>query len=222
MTDRTRPIRVVVADDQAMVRTGLRLFLNDQPDMQVVGEAADGAQAVEMARKVEPDVVVTDIRMPRLDGLEVTRLLVPTYRVVLVTTFDLDEYIYAALRLGASGFLLKESAATLLAEAVRSAVVGDTLISPSVTVRLLKHLAAPDAGRSTAGRAPAEPVEPLTDRETEVAVLVARGLTNAEIADELVIALGTAKAHVASVQRKLAVRNRVGIATWAWETGRAR
>ncbi|WP_163509295.1 response regulator [Fodinicola acaciae] len=205
-------IRVVVADDQEMVRSGFAMILNAQADIEVVGEASDGAEAVELARRLQPDVVLADIRMPRLDGLEVTRLLADTMRVVVVTTFDLDEYVYAALRNGACGFLLKDAGPALLVEAVRAAVSGDTLISPSVTVRLLKHITKPS------GRPPSLP-ESLTERETDVLRLVARGKTNADIAAELFIALGTVKTHVASLQRKLDVRNRTAVAAWAWENG---
>ncbi|SCF56437.1 DNA-binding response regulator, NarL/FixJ family, contains REC and HTH domains [Streptomyces sp. Ncost-T10-10d] len=164
-------------------------------------------------------MVLADIRMPRVDGLELTRLLagpdvaVPL-RVVVVTTFDLDEYVHAALRNGAAGFLLKRSGPTLLIEAVRAAAVGDTLISPQVTVRLLRELTA-----GPTATAPDEGAEPLTDREREIVTLLAGGSTNAEIAAQLFIATGTVKNHVASVQRKLRVRNRVGIAAWAWEHG---
>jgi DNA-binding NarL/FixJ family response regulator len=211
-------IRVVVADDQDMVRTGFALILNNQPDIEVVGEAADGAEAIELARRLRPDVLLADIRMPKLDGLEVTRVLAgpgvaDPMRVVVVTTFDLDEYVYTALRNGACGFLLKDAGPALLIEAVRAAVTGDTLISPSVTVRLLKHLTEPVSGGGK------ELPEQLTDREIDVLRLVARGQTNADIAAELFIALGTVKTHVASLQRKLDVRNRTAIAAWAWENG---
>ncbi|GAA0826550.1 response regulator [Streptosporangium amethystogenes subsp. fukuiense] len=213
-------IRVLIADDQEMVRRGLRRILESQPDMAVVCEAADGVTAVEMARRFQPDVALVDIRMPRMDGLEVTRLLAgpdvaTPVRVVVVTTFDLDEYVYPALRHGASGFLLKRSGPALLIEAVRAAVAGDSLISPSVTVRLLKHVTGSGPGQ--------EPLpEPLTEREIEIAGQVAEGKTNADIAAELFISPGTVKTHVASVQRKLGVRNRVGIAVRAWEMGYAR
>lgn len=214
--------RILIADDQEDVRNGFRLILDSQPDMTVVGEAADGATAVELARALRPDVVLTDIRMPGLDGLEVTRLLAGPaaehpVRVVVVTTFDLDEYVHTALRNGACGFLLKRSGPNLLIEGVRAAMAGDTLISPQLTVRLLHGLSAP--------RAVPEPrtatEDPLTVREREIALLVARGLTNAEVGAELFISPGTAKTHVANIQAKLAVRNRVGIAAWAWETGLA-
>ena len=208
--------RIVIADDQAAIRHGFRLILDAQPDMHVVGEAGDGATAVSLARRLRPDVVLADVRMPVMDGLEVTRRLAgpgveDPVRVIVVTTFDLDEYVHAALRHGACGFLLKRAGPTLLVEAVRAAMAGDVLVSPSITVRLLRHLTEPRAS---------EPPERLTARELEVARLVARGLTNGEIADALVISAGTAKTHVANVQRKLGVRNRVGIAAWAWSSGR--
>nr|WP_202805796.1 response regulator transcription factor [Actinopolymorpha alba] len=212
--------RILIADDQENIRSGFRLILDAQPDMQVVGEAADGASALELARLLRPDVVLADIRMPRLDGLELTRQLAgpdveDPVKVVVVTTFDLDEYVHTALRHGACGFLLKRSGPTLLVEAVRAAMAGDTLISPSVTVRLLRHLT---AQRPASG---ARPQETLTDREIEVARLVATGRTNAEIGAELFISAGTTKTHIANIQRKLGVRNRVGIAAWAWESGHA-
>ncbi|WP_330330504.1 response regulator transcription factor [Streptomyces sp. NBC_00536] len=213
-------IRILLADDQESVRMGFRLILDSQPDMEVVGEAVDGLQAVELAGILRPDVVLADIRMPRLDGLEVTRRLAgpevaDPVRVVVVTTFDLDEYVHTALHNGACGFLLKRSGPALLVEAVRAAVAGDTMISPSVTVRLLKHLQSPVKPKSAAL------IESLTDRETEIARLVAKGLTNAEIGTELFISAGTAKTHVAHIQRKLDVRNRVGIAAWVWDSGLA-
>jgi DNA-binding NarL/FixJ family response regulator len=213
--------RILVADDQEMIRHGFRLILDAQPDMKVVADAPDGETALALARRVRPDVVLADIRMPRMDGLELTRALAgpgvsDPLRVVVVTTFDLDEYVHAALRNGACGFLLKRSGPTLLVEAVRAAMAGDALVSPSVTVRLLRHL------RTPADSAQATPAEPLTDRELAVARLVAEGKTNAEIGAELFISAGTAKTHVANIQRKLGVRNRVGIAVWAWNSGYAR
>ncbi|RBQ18881.1 DNA-binding response regulator [Spongiactinospora rosea] len=206
-------IRLLIADDQEDVRIGFRMILDAQPDMTVVGEAADGTRAVELARHLRPDVVLADIRMPGLDGLEVTRRLAGETRVIVVTTFDLDEYVRTALRDGACGFLLKRSGPALLAEAIRAAMAGDTLISPQVTVRLLREL------RDL--RPPAPPAEPLTIREAEIARLVAHGRTNPEIAAELSISPGTVKTHVANVQRKLGAANRVGIAAWAWGSGHA-
>jgi DNA-binding NarL/FixJ family response regulator len=208
---------VLLADDQALVRSGLRLILEDQPGISVVGEAADGAEAVSLARRLRPDVCLVDIRMPRLDGIEVTRALagpgVPSpLRVVIVTTFDLDEYVYGALRAGAVGFILKDAGPALLTEAVRAAGAGDALISPSITVRLLRHLA-PTRGPSST------PAKPLSSRETEVIRAIGRGRTNQEIAGDLFISLSTVKSHVASVQAKLGLRNRVEVAAWAWENG---
>ncbi|MDO0910087.1 response regulator transcription factor [Streptomyces sp. DT2A-34] len=219
------PIRVLIADDQDMVRTGFRFFLDAQPDITVVAEAADGEEAVALARRERPDVCLLDIRMPKLDGLEATRLLAgpevaDPMRVVVVTTFDLDEYVYGALRGGACGFLLKDSGPTLLAEAVRAAAAGDSLVSPSVTVRLLKHITAPQTvSAAPAPAKPAPPSEPLTDRELDVVRLVALGRTNAEIAAELYVSLSTVKTHLSSVQLKLSARNRVEIAAWAWQHG---
>ncbi|MFF2922152.1 response regulator [Streptomyces celluloflavus] len=214
-------IRLLIADDQEMVRRGIRRIVESQPDMEVVGEAVDGVNAVELGRTLKPDVALVDIRMPRMDGLEVTRLLAgPTaadpVRVVVVTTFDLDEYVYPALRFGASGFLLKRSGPTLLVEAVRAAMAGDSLISPSITVRLLQHVTGP-----VAGRRPRLRDSVLTGREVEIAGKVAEGKTNSDIARELFISAGTVKTHVASIQRKLQVRNRVGVAVRAWELGYA-
>jgi DNA-binding NarL/FixJ family response regulator len=209
--------RILIADDQEDVRGAFRIILNAQPDMTVIAEAADGASAVEQALHLRPDVVLADIRMPKLDGLEVTRLLAgpqvaDPLRVVVVTTFDLDEYVRTALRNGACGFLLKRSGPALLTEAVRAAMAGDTLISPQLTVRLLRSLTA---------HQPLLPATALTDRELEIARLVARGQTNAEIGRALFISAGTAKNHIATIQRKIGARNRVGIATWAWESGNA-
>jgi DNA-binding NarL/FixJ family response regulator len=206
-------IRVLVADDQAMVRAGFGMIIGAQPDMELVGEAADGVQAVALTRSARPDVLLLDIRMPRMDGLEALRLLAgpgvaaPT-RVIVVTTFDLDEYVYAALRNGACGFLLKDSGPALLIEAIHAAVSGDSLISPSITVRLLRHLNPPSLPGDDSG---------LSPRELDVVRLAARGSTNAEIAAQLYITVGTVKTHLANVQTKLNARNRVEIAAWAWQ-----
>ncbi|QKZ16004.1 response regulator [Streptomyces chartreusis] len=218
------PIRVLIADDQEMVRTSFRFFLDAQPDITVIAEAADGEEAVTLARRMRPDVCLLDIRMPRLDGLAATRLLAgpevtDPLRVVVVTTFDLDEYVYGALRGGACGFLLKDSGPTLLAEAVRAAAVGDSLVSPSITVRLLKHLTTPQPAAQHPARAPV--LQALTDRETDVVHRVALGRTNAEIAAELHVSLSTVKTHLSSIQLKLQARNRVEIAAWAWRYGYA-
>ncbi|GAB3343745.1 response regulator transcription factor [Micromonospora halotolerans] len=209
-------IRVLIAEDQAIVRRGLRLLLESQPDITVVGEAGDGPEAISLARDLRPDVCLVDLQMPRLDGVDVTRALAGAavrdpMRVVIITTFDLDEYVYGALRAGAVGFILKDSGPALLAEAVRAAHAGDAMISPSVTMRLLKQFG------PIAVRSPRPPAPPLTEREIELIRRLARGRTNQEIAQELFISLSTVKAHVANIQDKLQLRNRTEIAAWAWE-----
>jgi DNA-binding NarL/FixJ family response regulator len=213
-------VRVLVADDQEIVRTGLTMILNAQPDLEVVGEAANGQRAVELARRLRPDVCLFDIRMPGIDGIEATRMLagpgVPDpMAVVVITTFDLDEYVYAALRAGAKGFVLKDAGPALLTQAIHAAADGEALIAPSITTRLLKAFA--DSG--PAGP-PRQPVDPLTDREEQVLAAVARGRTNTEISEELYITLSTVKTHIASLMAKLGARNRVEIAMWAYETNR--
>ncbi|MFF5517726.1 response regulator [Streptomyces coeruleorubidus] len=212
-------IRVLIADDQEMVRMGFRLILGAQPGIEVVGEAADGAACVELARRLRPDVCLVDIRMPKLDGLDVTRALAgpgvhTPMRVVVITTFDQDDYVHTALRNGACGFLLKDAPPSLLIEAVRAAARGDALVSPAVTVRLLKQLSATRPEPAAAS--------PLTERELDVARLVAVGRTNQEICDQLVVSLSTVKTHLASIQQKIDARNRVEIAAWAWESGTVR
>ncbi|WP_308163488.1 response regulator transcription factor [Nocardia alni] len=213
-------LRVVVADDQEIVRTGLVMILDAQPGIEVVGTAPDGQQAVELARRLRPDVCLFDIRMPKLDGIEATRRLAgpdaaDPLAVVVITTFDLDEYVYAALRAGARGFLLKEAGPDMLAQAVHAAANGDALIAPSVTARLLNAFAG-------SGPNPSAPqlVSPLTEREEQILAIVARGRTNSEIAAELHISLSTVKTHLAGLMAKLGVRNRVEIVIWAYETHR--
>ncbi|WP_049563442.1 response regulator [Nonomuraea sp. SBT364] len=204
--------RILIADDQEGIRSAFRMILDAQPDMTVVAEAADGRTAIHTARTIKPDVVLADIRMPGADGIEVARALADTdIHVVIVTTFGLDEYVHAALRHGASGFILKRSGPTLLIEAIRAATNGDMLISPELTIRLLRE-----------HRLPHEtPNVVLTEREDEIVALVAHGGTNAEIAAELFLSAGTVKNHIAAIQRKTGARNRVAIAAWAWATGRA-
>ena len=215
-------IRVLIADDQELVRTGLSMILSAQPDIEIVGEASDGNEAVTLARRLRPDVCLFDIRMPHLDGIEATRILAgpgvdDPMAVVIITTFDLDAYVFEALRAGARGFLLKDAGAALLAQAVRAAAGGDALIAPNVTVRLLEAF----SGSQPAAPLP-QPIEPLTEREEQVLAQVARGLSNTEIASALYITLSTVKSHVASLMTKLGARNRVEIAIGAQQTGRMR
>ena len=213
-------IRVLVADDQDIVRAGLCMILDAQPGITVVGEAADGRRAIAMARSLRPDVCLLDIRMPDVDGIEATRQLagpdvVEPLAVVVITTFDLDEYVYGALKAGARGFLLKDAGAELLAQAVHAAARGDALIAPNITARLLSSFA-----DNRSRPMPPEPVEPLTAREEQVLLAAARGRTNSEIGDELSISLSTVKTHIAALMRKLNARNRVEIVMWAYETHR--
>ena len=213
-------IRVLVADDQDLVRTGLRLILGTLDGIEVVGEARDGLEAVRLARELRPDVCLMDIRMPGLDGVEATRQLAgpgveDPVAVVVITTFDLDEYVHGALQAGATGFLLKDAGPEMLGEAIRAATRGDSLISPSITRRLLSSFA-----RSGRVESPTQPIDPLTEREEQVLLTIARGRTNAEIALELNISLSTVKTHVASLMAKLGARNRVEVAMWAYETSR--
>ncbi len=211
---------MLVADDQELIRTGLTMILNTHPDIEVVGQAADGLEAVAMARALRPDVCLFDIRMPELDGIEATRQLAgpdcaEPLAVVVITTFDLDEYVHGALKAGARGFLLKDAGPQLLFQAIHAAANGEALIAPSVTARLLSTFSSAATGRKAA-----EPIDTLTQREEEVVLTVAQGKTNSEIAEELHVSLSTVKTHLASVMAKLGARNRVEIAMWAYETGR--
>jgi DNA-binding NarL/FixJ family response regulator len=215
-------LRVVIADDQALVRAGFRLMLDAQPDIAVVAVAADGEEAVEAWRRVRPDVLLMDIRMPRLDGLEATRRIMTDggqgCRVLILTIFDLDEYVYAALRAGASGFLLKDVTPEQLIAAVRLVAAGDALLAPSITRRLVERYAHPAPVPAPARQALAT----LTPRELEVLRLLARGLANVEIADALHLSEATAKTHVAHILPKLGLRDRVQAVVFAYETGLVR
>ncbi|GMQ98139.1 MAG: response regulator transcription factor [Acidimicrobiia bacterium] len=213
-------VRVVIADDQELIRAGLKTILESRSDIVVVGEAADGREAVRLARELDPDVCLFDIRMPEMDGLEATRLLAgpqveDPMPIVIITTFDLDEYVYGALKAGARGFLLKDAGPELLVQAVHAAANGDALIAPNITARLLSTFA-----HTATQPAPPQPSWPLTEREEEVLLTVARGRTNAEIGEELHISLSTVKAHLSSLMTKLEARNRVELAMWAHETNR--
>ncbi|MEU5608262.1 response regulator [Streptomyces sparsogenes] len=227
-------LSILIADDQQMIRSAYGMILGAQPDMEIVASVADGVTAVREARRLRPDVCLLDIRMPGLDGLEATRLLAGPdaanpLKVLIATTFDLDEYVYRALRDGACGFLLKDASPALLVEAVRAVATDNALISPAVTVRLLKRITdaaseatsgtTADRMRDSAEARPTAPEIPLTERELDVVRLVARGRTNEELAAELHVTLSTVKTHLGNVQRKLAARNRVEIAAWAWEHG---
>ncbi|MGP4113310.1 response regulator [Streptomyces sp. 4N509B] len=212
----TGPIRVLIADDQMMVREGFSVLLGAQPDIEVAGEAVNGREAVERAAALRPDVVLMDIRMPEMSGIEATRRITTDSdtRVLVLTTFDLDEYVYQALRAGASGFLLKDASASQLAEGVRVVASGEALLAPTVTRRLIAEF-------SRMGGAPKPPararVGELTERETEVLALIAQGLSNAEIAEHLTIAESTIKTHVSRVLVKLGLRDRTQAAIFAYE-----
>ncbi|MCW2995312.1 MAG: DNA-binding response regulator [Conexibacter sp.] len=213
---------IVLVDDQELLRMGFRMVLEAQPDLELVGEASGGEEALEVVERLQPDVVLMDVRMPGIDGVETTRRLVERggrSRVIILTTFDLDEYAYAALRAGASGFLLKDAQPADLLSAIRSVASGDSVVAPSTTRRLLESLAdqLPDPGR--AGRLSDPQLDGVTPREREVLIAVARGLSNAEIAEELVLSEATVKTHVGRVLAKLALRDRVQIVVYAYERG---
>ena len=212
-------IRLLIVDDQELVRTGFRLFLETQDDLEVVGEAGDGEEAIELAHDLRPDVILMDIRMPRMDGVEATARLTasrlkPPPRVLVLTTFDLDEYVFGALRAGAAGFLLKDAPRERLVEAIRVVHAGEALLSPSITRRLVEDFAA-----RTDPVEPSALLEELTPREREVLVLVARGLSNGEIAKRLVVTEATVKSHVGSLLMKLGLRDRVQAVVFAYEHG---
>jgi len=213
-------IRVAICDDQALVRDGLRVQLGLVPGIDVVGEASDGEQAVALARREAPDVLVMDIRMPVLDGIEATRRIVADaatqrVRVLVLTTFDLDEHVYAALSAGASGFLLKDATPEEIVRAIRVVAAGESLLAPTVTSRLVREF----ASRPTAGRPRAELLTSLTEREVEVLLLVAQGLSNAELAERLVVSHATAKTHVSRILSKLGLRDRAQLVVAAYEAG---
>ncbi|WP_327305418.1 response regulator transcription factor [Streptomyces sp. NBC_01298] len=213
------PIKVMIADDQMMVRQGFTVLLDAQPDIQVVGQAVDGAEAVAKVAELAPDVVLMDIRMPGMGGIEATSLITgtpgSTVKVLVLTTFDLDEYVYEALRAGASGFLLKDASADQLAEAVRVIAAGEALLAPNITRRLITEFS-----RLGAPRAPSKArLDELTERETEVLSLVAQGMSNAEIAGHLILAEQTVKTHVGRILVKLGLRDRTQAAVFAYETG---
>jgi DNA-binding NarL/FixJ family response regulator len=208
-------IRVLLCDDQALVRSGFRMILDARPDLEVVGEAEDGAEAVEQVRALDPDVVLMDVRMPNIDGIEATRRIVSSgakARVLILTTFDPDEYVYEAIRAGASGFLLKDVEPEELVDAIRVVAAGNALLGSTVTQRLLERFA------GASGAAPPS-LDGLTEREVEILRLVAGGLSNAEIAERLVVSETTVKTHVSAVLRKLGVRDRVQAVIAAYESG---
>jgi DNA-binding NarL/FixJ family response regulator len=217
VTDDRTVIRVLIADDQALMRGGFRMILDAEPDLEVIGEAIDGADAVRGFERWQPDVVVMDVRMPTMDGIAATRHITaidPSAKVLILTTFDLDEYVYDALRAGASGFLLKDRPPEELVHAVRVVAGGDALLAPAVTRRLIEEFAhRPDASVAPTG------LEELTDREREVLVLMARGRSNAEIASSLFVAETTVKTHVGRVLHKLGLRDRAQAVVLAYESG---
>ncbi|MGW7816948.1 response regulator [Streptomyces puniciscabiei] len=222
MTSGAGPIRVLIADDQQMVRQGFSVLLGAQPGIEVIGQAVDGLDAIAQTAELAPDVVLMDIRMPELGGIEATRRITaehPAIKVLVLTTFDLDEYVYEALRAGASGFLLKDASADQLAEAVRVVAAGDALLAPGITRRLIAEFSRLDGSR----RAPLKQrVGDLTERETEVLALIAQGLSNAEIAERLVVAEQTVKTHVGRILVKLGLRDRTQAAVFAYESGLVR
>jgi DNA-binding NarL/FixJ family response regulator len=211
-------IRVLIADDQALVRDGFGMILDAQPDIEVVGQASDGREAVELSRQLKPDVVLMDIRMPEVDGVEATRRLKAdpeSPRILMLTTFDQNEYVYDAMKAGASGFLLKDVRRDELVNAVRSVAAGDALLASSLTRRFIEDF----VRRPPPGAAPAGALAELTDREAEVVRLVARGLSNAEIAERMVVSEATVKTHVARILSKLGLRDRTQVVVMAYETG---
>jgi DNA-binding NarL/FixJ family response regulator len=214
-------IKVLIADDQALVRGGFRMILEAQPDMEVVGEASDGREALDLARSLSPDVVLMDVRMPELDGIEAARRLLvnpDAPRVLVLTTFDTDEYVYEAMKVGASGFLLKAVRPEQLADAVRTVAAGDTLLAPTITRRLIEEFV---RGPKPGARAP-DQLEELTERELEVLKLMARGLSNGQVAETLVVSEATVKTHVTHILRKLGLADRVQAVVLAYECGLVR